>query len=168
MILTTFTTPDGPFAVLTDGAAVWASGWTDSPRAVIERVRAPQRPTTVTEVPPTDGRLAAMRHAVEDYYDGDLNAPGLLPVRQFGTPTQQVGWQQLRQIAPGQPLSYAAFAAAIGNPHAVRAAAAICARNAPALFVPCHRVLRSDGSLGGFAWGLTVKASLLAREADRR
>ncbi|HWV48464.1 MAG TPA: MGMT family protein, partial [Microbacterium sp.] len=47
----------------------------------------------------------------------------------------------------------------------VRAAASICARNAPALFVPCHRVLRSDGSLGGFAWGLDVKQSLLAREA---
>jgi O-6-methylguanine DNA methyltransferase len=52
-----------------------------------------------------------------------------------------------------------------GQPAAVRAAASICARNAPALFVPCHRVLRSDGSLGGFAWGLDVKRSLLAREA---
>jgi methylated-DNA-[protein]-cysteine S-methyltransferase len=47
----------------------------------------------------------------------------------------------------------------------VRAAASICARNAPALFVPCHRVLRTDGTLGGFAWGLGVKERLLAREA---
>jgi methylated-DNA-[protein]-cysteine S-methyltransferase len=47
----------------------------------------------------------------------------------------------------------------------VRAAASICARNAPALFVPCHRVLRGDGTLGGFAWGTGVKRSLLAREA---
>ncbi|HZU94674.1 MAG TPA: MGMT family protein, partial [Microbacterium sp.] len=48
---------------------------------------------------------------------------------------------------------------------AVRAAASICARNAPALFVPCHRVLRTDGTFGGFAWGLDVKERLLAREA---
>jgi methylated-DNA-[protein]-cysteine S-methyltransferase len=69
------------------------------------------------------------------------------------------------QLEPGRPLSYAEFAAALGQPSAVRAAASICARNAPALFVPCHRVLRSDGSLGGFAWGLDVKRSLLSREA---
>ncbi|MFT4210561.1 MAG: MGMT family protein, partial [Microbacterium sp.] len=53
----------------------------------------------------------------------------------------------------------------LGNPRAVRAAAAVCARNAPALFVPCHRVLRTGGALGGFAWGLPVKQSLLEREA---
>lgn len=168
MILTTLTTPDGPFTVLLDGTAVWASGWTEVPSAVIERVRAADRPATVTEVPPGDGRLAAMRQAVEDYYDGDLAAPGRLPVRQFGTPAQQAGWQRLRQIAPGEPLSYAGFADALGNPRAVRAAASICARNAAALFVPCHRVLRSDGSLGGFAWGVPVKESLLAREAIGR
>ncbi len=65
-------------------------------------------------------------------------------------------------------MSYAAFAGELGNPAAVRAAASICATNAPALFVPCHRVLRSDGSLGGFAWGVEVKRSLLAREAAQR
>ncbi|MFP5311092.1 MAG: methylated-DNA--[protein]-cysteine S-methyltransferase, partial [Actinomycetes bacterium] len=52
-----------------------------------------------------------------------------------------------------------------GNPRAVRAAASACAFNAAALFVPCHRVIRTDGSLGGFRWGLRIKESLLAREA---
>ena len=61
--------------------------------------------------------------------------------------------------------AYTEFAAVMGRPDAVRAAASVCARNAPALFVPCHRVLRSDGSLGGFAWGLDVKRSLLERES---
>ncbi len=75
------------------------------------------------------------------------------------------GWEQLRRIRPGHPQSYTEFAAAIGNPRAVRAAASACATNAPALFVPCHRVLRTDGSLGGFAWGVEVKRSLLEREA---
>jgi methylated-DNA-[protein]-cysteine S-methyltransferase len=53
----------------------------------------------------------------------------------------------------------------MGRPAAVRAAASVCARNAAALFVPCHRVLRSDGSMGGFAWGTAVKERLLARES---
>ncbi|WP_333926853.1 methylated-DNA--[protein]-cysteine S-methyltransferase [Sphingomonas sp. LR61] len=62
-------------------------------------------------------------------------------------------------------MTYTEFAGAMGRPDAVRAAASVCARNAPALFVPCHRVLRSDGTLGGFAWGLDVKRSLLERES---
>ena len=80
-------------------------------------------------------------------------------------PADRAGWDALRWIAPGRPLSYTELAVALGSPRAVRAAAAICARNAPALFVPCHRVCRSDGGLGGFAWGLEVKQALLARES---
>ena len=63
------------------------------------------------------------------------------------------------------PAALAEFATALGSPRAVRAAASICARNAPALFVPCHRVLRTGGGLGGFAWGTHVKRALLDREA---
>lgn len=165
MILTTFATPDGPFTVLFDGRAVWASGWTDSATTVIERVRAAERPSEASFVDPGDPRLAGVRTAIEAFYDGDLTAPQHVEVRQFGTPSQQQGWARLSQITPGQPLSYAEFATQLGAPKAVRAAASICARNAPALFVPCHRVLRSDGSLGGFAWGLAVKRSLLDRES---
>ncbi len=85
-------------------------------------------------------------------------------LRRAAPPCSCTGWAALREIVPGHPLTYTEFAAALGQPAAVRAAASICARNAPALFVPCHRVLRSDGSLGGFAWGLEVKDRLLARE----
>ena len=94
-----------------------------------------------------------------------MHAIDAVPVSQTGTTLQRAGWAALRGIAPGRPLTYTEFAEALGSPSAVRAAAAICARNAPALFVPCHRVLRSDGTLGGFAWGRDVKRSLLAREA---
>lgn len=167
MILTTFTTADGPFTVLFDGRAVWASGWTDSAGAVIERVRAAERPREVSLVDPGDPRMAGVRTAVEAFYDGELTAPQRIEVCQFGTASQQRGWARLREIPAGHPLSYAAFAVAMDNPSAVRAAASICARNAPALFVPCHRVLRSDGSLGGFAWGLAVKRALLDRESGR-
>ena len=103
--------------------------------------------------------------AVAAYYRGETRAIDGIAVSQRGTAMQRAGWDALRRITPGRPLTYAEFAAELGSPNAVRAAASICARNAPALFVPCHRVLRTGGALGGFAWGLDVKQSLLAREA---
>ena len=153
-------TPDGPFAILSDAdERVLFSGWTSDAEAVLARLRPDRRPDEVVE-----GATAAAE-AVRAYYDGDLSAIDAVEVRQFGTPLQQAGWDALRRIAPGAPLTYTGFAAALGSPSAVRAAASICARNAPALFVPCHRVLRGDGTMGGFAWGTDVKRRLLEREA---
>jgi methylated-DNA-[protein]-cysteine S-methyltransferase len=78
----------------------------------------------------------------------------------------------LREVKPGEPVTYPGFATLTGRPRAIRPAAAACARNATALFVPCHRVLRTDGGLGGYRWGLPVKRWLLDHErlarADRR
>ncbi|HEX5727910.1 methylated-DNA--[protein]-cysteine S-methyltransferase [Microbacterium sp.] len=156
----TIDTPDGAFTIVADDRGrVLASGWTADPDAALARIHPRLRPGTVRETE-TDAAAAAL-----DYYRGDLTAIDEVSVAQEGTAMQAAGWAALRGIEPGHPLSYAEFATALGQPSAVRAAASICARNAPALFVPCHRVLRSDGSLGGFAWGLPVKQSLLAREA---
>ncbi|WP_336645872.1 methylated-DNA--[protein]-cysteine S-methyltransferase [Microbacterium sp. USHLN186] len=155
----TIDTPDGALTILADGAGrVLASGWTSDQAALLARVHPQLRPECVSP-----GRTDAA-DAARAYYAGDVHAIDAVTVHQRGTALQSAGWAQLRRIAPGHPLSYAQFAAALGSPQAVRAAASICARNAPALFVPCHRVLRADGSLGGFAWGLDVKQSLLARE----
>lgn len=157
----TLETPDGPFTLLADDRGrVLASGWTADADAVRGRLKTP--PTDIVA-----GETAAAE-AVRAYYDGDLAAIDGVAVVHTGTALQQAGWAALRSIAPGAPLTYTQFAAALGRPGAVRAAASICARNAPALFVPCHRVLRSDGSLGGFAWGLDVKQRLLDREAAAR
>ncbi|MGK3953251.1 methylated-DNA--[protein]-cysteine S-methyltransferase [Microbacterium sp. I2] len=159
-IIQTIDTPDGPFTILSDAdARVLASGWTDDVDRMVGRVRATERPTTVTRGE-TDAAATVLA-----YYAGDLDAIDEVPVAQFGTPMQLAGWQALRRITPGRPLTYAEFAVELGSPNAVRAVASICARNAPALFVPCHRVLRTGGALGGFAWGLDVKRSLLDREA---
>jgi methylated-DNA-[protein]-cysteine S-methyltransferase len=138
---------------------VLASGWTADADAALARIHPRLRPDSVRDGE-TDAAAAALA-----YYAGDLAAIDDVAVAQQGTQMQTAGWAALRGIEPGHPLSYAEFAVALGQPSAVRAAASICARNAPALFVPCHRVLRSDGSLGGFAWGLDVKRGLLAREA---
>ena len=153
-------TPDGAFGILADAeGAVLASGWTSRAEALIARLRPTHVPGTIEP-----GDASAAREAVQLFYAGEPGAAMAVPVRQHGTDLQLRGWNALRDIEPGHPLSYAEFAEALGSPRAVRAAASICARNAPALFVPCHRVLRGDGSLGGFAWGTDVKRSLLQRE----
>ncbi|GGH50763.1 methylated-DNA--[protein]-cysteine S-methyltransferase [Microbacterium album] len=158
-ILHTLDTPDGPFTLVADAdGAVLASGWTADRDAMLARIHPNLRPAEVRK-----GRAEAAE-AVAAYYSGHLDAIDAVPVRQHGTELQRAGWAALRRVRPGSPLTYTGFAAALGSPRAVRAAASICARNAPALFVPCHRVLRGDGSLGGFAWGIDVKRSLLARE----
>lgn len=159
-VIETIATPDGPFSLLADeDGAVLASGWTADLDALLARLPLAQRDLDVLR-----GRTSAAEAALA-YYEGEIAAIDDVAVRQSGTELQLTGWRALRDIAPGRPLTYTELAATIGRPSAVRAAASICARNAPALFVPCHRVLRAGGALGGFAWGLDVKRSLLAREA---
>jgi len=156
----TIDTPDGAFTILADDEGrVLASGWTADAERIVGRLSPRARPAHL-QPGETDAAEAALA-----YYDGDLAAIDSVAVARQGTALQLRGWAALRGIAPGAPLSYTGFAAALGQPSAVRAAASICARNAPALFVPCHRVLRTGGALGGFAWGVDVKRSLLAREA---
>jgi methylated-DNA-[protein]-cysteine S-methyltransferase len=156
----TVDTPDGAFTILADDAGrVLASGWTADTSTILARLPERVRPSTVT-TGETDAAAAVVA-----YYDGDLAAIDDVAVSQHGTVMQRTGWEALRRIEPGRPLTYSEFAIELGSPSAVRAAASICARNAPALFVPCHRVLRTDGTLGGFAWGLDVKRRLLDREA---
>ena len=99
---------------------------------------------------------------------GLVEAPRLglsLPLDIGGTAFQQRVWQALQAIPPGQTCSYAAVAAAIGSPGAVRAVAGACAANPLAVAVPCHRVVRRDGGLSGYRWGVERKRALLDREA---
>lgn len=163
-IFDTVDTPDGPFGIIVDAdGTVLASGWTTDRGELLQRIHLSLRPTSLT-----GGDAAATgtaTAAVAAYYAGDPDAVASVPVRQRGTELQEAGWRTLRGIAPGDPVSYTVFAERLGRPGAVRAAASVCARNAVALFVPCHRVLRADGSLGGFAWGTPVKESLLRRES---
>lgn len=87
-----------------------------------------------------------------------------LAVDLVGTAFQRKVWDALMRIPPGQTRSYAQLAAQLGQPSAARAVASACARNRVAIVVPCHRVIRGDGSLGGYRWGLPLKQQLLERE----
>ncbi len=99
---------------------------------------------------------------------GFVEAPqaGLdLPLDIRGTAFQQRVWQALREIPAGETATYSQVAARIGQPEAVRAVAGACAANTLAVAIPCHRVVRTDGSLSGYRWGVERKRALLEREA---
>lgn len=100
---------------------------------------------------------------------GFVDAPRLgldLPLDLCGTAFQQRVWQTLRAIPPGQTATYTEIAERIGAPRAVRAVAQACAANPLAVAIPCHRVVRSDGGLAGYRWGVERKRSLLDRESE--
>lgn len=91
-----------------------------------------------------------------------------LPLDVRGTAFQTQVWEYLQRIPAGETRSYAGVAAAIGRPAAVRAVAGACAANRLAVVIPCHRVIRGDGGLGGYRWGVARKRALLEREAAGR
>jgi methylated-DNA-[protein]-cysteine S-methyltransferase len=160
---TTVETPAGPLTILVGSAgAVRSAGFTDDPAVLLPLVhpslRGPVR---------LHADLGPITTAVRRYLDGDLAAIDEVPVEQrTGGAFMGHAWEVLRRVKPGQPVTYTGFAQLAGRPAAIRAAAAACARNAAALFVPCHRVLRTDGGLGGFRWGLPVKRWLLDHEGQ--
>jgi len=110
----------------------------------------------------SDDFLAPRVRQVADLLAGRA---GVLDVELIGTAFQHRVWQALMRIPPGQTMSYAQLARELGAPRATRAVASACARNRLAVVVPCHRIVRGDGSLGGYRWGLPRKAALLRGEA---
>lgn len=158
----TVDTPIGPFtAVVAGDGALLAAGWTAELDLLLPVVAPSLRPTEVVARPD----LGAVTTAVRDYHDGDHSAIDDIPVRQASGPFITHAWDVLRTVPPGKATSYTDFAALAGRPDAIRAAASACAHNAVALFVPCHRITRTDGSLGGFRWGLPIKRWLLDHES---
>ena len=100
---------------------------------------------------------------------GLVEAPGQgvdLPLDIHGTTFQRRVWQALRRIPAGTTATYSAIAKCIGSPTAARAVASACAANPLAVAIPCHRVVRRNGALGGYRWGVERKKALLAREAS--
>jgi AraC family transcriptional regulator of adaptative response/methylated-DNA-[protein]-cysteine methyltransferase len=119
------------------------------------------------EIVTGDTAFAALVEAVVALVDDPGRAVDL-PVDVAGTAFQQAVWQALRAIPAGETRSYGEIAAAIGRPGAVRAAGTACGDNLLAVLIPCHRVRRGDGSLGGYAYGIARKEALLRRESARK
>lgn len=114
-------------------------------------------------IKPADTAMAALISGVLRAIETPLGAPDL-PIDVAGTAFQEAVWKELRKIPAGETRSYADIAAAIGEPGAVRAVGTANGSNPVAILVPCHRVIRSDGTLGGYAGGLDRKRKLLAAE----
>ncbi|GAA4694385.1 methylated-DNA--[protein]-cysteine S-methyltransferase [Phytohabitans rumicis] len=157
----TIETPIGPFTVIaSDENAVRAAGFTTD----VGRLLALVHPELRAEPRPRPD-LGPVTAALLSYLDGDLAAIDDVAVEQrTGGPFLAHAWETLRQVKPGHPVTYTGFAELAGRPTATRAAASACARNAVALFVPCHRVVGTDGTLRGYRWGLSTKKWLLAHE----
>ncbi len=110
--------------------------------------------------------LKDARHRVLRFLSGDATL-GRLPLDIRGTVFQQRVWAALQRIPRGETRTYKDIAAAIGAPKAVRAVGSACGANPVALVIPCHRALRTDGGLGGYAWGIGRKQKLLRIERKR-
>lgn len=136
-----------------DAQALEAQLRAEFPRARLQRMDA--------------GRDEFLAPRVRAVADALAQRRATVPVELVGTAFQQRVWQALMRIPPGQTRSYAEIAAELGQPRAVRAVARACASNRVAVLVPCHRVIRGDGSLGGYRWGLPRKRELLARESGQ-
>ena len=158
-------TPIGPFTTIVDAdGVVLASGWTATVDDLTPLIHATLRPRSVREA----ADLGAVTEAVVAYHRGRLDAIDDVPVAQQSGEFLMHAWKILREVPAGSPITYSELAARSGRPAAIRGAASACARNAAALFVPCHRVFRVGGALGGFRWGLPAKTWLLTHESSER
>ena len=138
-----------------DAAALEAKLRAEFPRAQLQRVDAGRDEFLAPRLQAVAARLAGRQ-------DGDV------AVDLLGTAFQKKVWDALMKIPSGETRSYAELAAQLGQPRAARAVAGACAHNRVAVVVPCHRVVRGDGSPGGYRWGLPLKQRLLRREAAQR
>lgn len=145
----------------TDAASLEAALAREFPRARLLRSAANPTETRATD-PATP--LDAWIDALKTHLDAAAPAPAL-PLDLRGTAFQMRVWRFLQGIPLGETRSYAQLAQALGTPQAARAVGSACGANRVAVLVPCHRVLRGDGALGGYRWGLERKRALLAAEA---
>lgn len=158
---TTLRTALGPALIAATERGVCAVEFGDSNESVVKRLGElfPR-----AELQPADAPLARMADALTAF----IERPGAgldLPLEVWGTAFQQRVWQELRRIPPGETATYAQVAERMGAPRAARAVARACAANRIAVAIPCHRVIREDGSLGGYRWGLRRKELLLEKES---
>jgi AraC family transcriptional regulator of adaptative response/methylated-DNA-[protein]-cysteine methyltransferase len=129
---------------------------------LVDRLRARFPKGEFVEGDPEFAQWTARILAFLDAPHGSLD----IPLDIMGTAFQRRVWMALREVAPGSTVSYGEIAARIGNPKAARAVAQACASNQLAVAVPCHRIVRSDGQIGGYRWGRERKRRLLEREAE--
>jgi methylated-DNA-[protein]-cysteine S-methyltransferase len=157
---TTITTPLGPLTLVASDGVLRAASFTDEP----DEVHARMGPGARREALRRTGDLGPITDALRAYFDGEVRAIENLPVEQAGNTWFQSAWKVMREVPAGATISYRELAARVSDPSNARAAGFACARNQVPLVVPCHRIVRTGGSLGDYYYGLDVKRWLLRHE----
>ena len=153
---TTLDTPVGALALLVRDDALVAAGFTPVDDQ-FGRLRGSSSLRVVSDLGPFSVAMRA-------YFDGDVTAMDTLTVDQPGGRFRQAAWKVMREVPAGETITYAELASRAGIASAVRAAGSACAQNMVAPIVPCHRIVRTGGGLGGYYYGLQTKEWLLAHE----
>ena len=136
----------------------------DDETTLVDALRAEVPAATLERADDAKDRLV---DAVVSYVEGRSREAAELPLDVQATAFQWQVWRALQRIPEGATRSYQEIATELGRPTAARAVARACASNRVAVLIPCHRVVRGDGALGGYRWGISRKSALLAREGAR-
>ncbi|MEP6697895.1 MAG: methylated-DNA--[protein]-cysteine S-methyltransferase [Pseudonocardiales bacterium] len=156
----TLDTPIGPFTAIAEGDVLLSAGFRATPAEQRGRLDPQRRRMPMTVV----GDLGSITAALRAYFAGEVTALDTIEVDQPGGAFRSAAWKAMRAVPPGETITYGELAALAGTPGAGQAAGTACSQNRIALVVPCHRIVRTGGGLGGYYYGLDMKRRLLAHE----
>jgi len=159
LLLSTLATPIGSLNLIADQHILLAANLSNL-KALKESLGADDSIREIKSV----AKIPVITDLINDYFDGDIAAINSIQVRQPGAPFSQAAWKAMKKVRPGKVISYSELAERAGSPAAVRAAGSACAKNAIVLVVPCHRIVKTGGALGNYAYGLSKKEWLLRHE----
>ena len=159
LLLSTLSTPIGSLNLIADEHILLAANLSTL-KALKESLGADDSIREIKSV----ANIPVITDLISDYFDGDIAAINAIQVRQPGAPFSQAAWKAMKKVRPGSVISYSDLAERAGSPAAIRAAGSACAKNAIVLVVPCHRIVKSGGALGNYAYGLSKKEWLLNHE----
>jgi len=159
LLLTSISTPIGNLNLIADEHVLLAANLS-SLKALKESLSAEDSEREIKSV----SKIPVISDLIIDYFDGDISAINAIQVRQPGAHFSQAAWKAMKKVKAGSIISYGELAERAGSPAAVRAAGSACAKNAIVLVVPCHRIVKTGGALGNYAYGLNKKEWLLHHE----
>jgi methylated-DNA-[protein]-cysteine S-methyltransferase len=159
LLIASRSTPIGTLNLIADGELLLGANLS-SVRALKDGLDSVYKGSDFREV----SRIPIISDLIGDYFDGDTTAINAIKVSQPGGSFSQSAWKSMRKVRPGKVISYAQLAENSGSPKAIRAAGSACAKNAIVLVVPCHRIVKTGGALGNYAYGINKKEWLLRHE----
>ena len=159
LLIASRSTPIGTLNLIADGELLLGANLS-SVKALKDGLDSIYKGSDFREV----SRIPIISDLISDYFDGDTTAINAIKVSQPGGSFSQSAWKSMRKVRPGKVISYAQLAENSGSPKAIRAAGSACAKNAIVLVVPCHRIVKTGGALGNYAYGINKKEWLLRHE----